>query len=342
MLSRFFGQERTVASWRNPWGGAPLSKASGQNPPRVGCGWEVGPEQSSKFHVDLTGQVCQAVGVDDEPMDSLPVGPPRGQHFILRHAPVAPGESVILARAAALQRVQELRVQDTIIAAGGVGPGVAGTATSAARTLALSNGHISPHENSPCSVEVFQGAHLMRLRKPGISRPDAPGTRRRRGRVAGYSRRSRARLMERLAQVRTVDVALPMFTSRTFPDRVPCPAEIPVMDDRFWKRFQRRFPEAGVIWHRELMDRKSGETVGEFVPHFHEMVWGVNKYFPFKEEHGEWVCFEAVGNTLRTHLATINDDGRKVWHLQSVVTGLEDSLGEWWRRNWYEIVGSGD
>ena len=182
----------------------------------------------------------------------------------------------------------------------------------------------------------------MRLRKPGISRPDAPRTRRSRGRVAGYSRRSRARLMERLAQVRTVDVALPMFTGRTFPDLVPPPAEIPGMDDRFWKRFQRRFPDAGVIWHRELKDRKSGETVGEFVPHFHEMVWGVNKYFPFKEEHGEWVCFEAVGNTLRTHLATINDDGRKVWHLQSVVTGLEDSLGEWWRRNWYEIVGSGD
>jgi hypothetical protein len=148
--------------------------------------------------------------------------------------------------------------------------------------------------------------------------------------------------MERLARVRTVDVALPMFTSRTFPDRVPDAAEIPVMDDRFWKRFQRRFPDAGVVWHRELKDRKSGETVGEFVPHFHEMVWGVNRFFPFKEERGEWVRVEAVGDTWRTHFASINDEGRKVWQLQAIAHGGEDTVFDWWARNWYEVVGSGD
>src|ERR1035441_10016234 len=119
-------------------------------------------------------------------------------------------------------------------------------------------------------------------------------------------------------------------------------ADIPGMDDRFWKRVQRRFPEAGVIWHRELKDRKSGETAGEWVPHFHELLWNVNRFFPFKEERGEWVRVEAVGDTWRTHIASINDEGRKVWQLQAIVHGADDQLCDWWARNWYEVVGSGD
>src|ERR1039458_3798530 len=330
---------------------SPPSKQSGQNPAQCGRGWEVGIQQPPSF--TLTQRATSGrLWLYDRPMDSLPVGAAPRQYYVLRQAPMVPGESVILARAGSLQRTQEKRVEATLCAAGGGGPATSGTPTPAAQTLALSNGHISPRDSSPCSVEVWEGAHLMRLRKPGISRPEAPRTRRSRGRVAGYSRRSRARLMERLAQVRTVEVALPMFTSRTFPDRVPGAAEIPGMDDRFWKRLQRRFPDAGIIWHRELKDRKSGETVGEFVPHFHELVWNVNRFFPFKEERGEWVRVERHGSEWRTFIAWLDDDGRKVWMLQSCAPDMdtveggrcenEDTFSAWWSRNWYEVVGSGD
>jgi hypothetical protein len=144
-----------------------------------------------------------------------------------------------------------------------------------------SNGHISPQdclrEAAGCKAEVWRGAGLVRLvGVPGRSETLPAELIRHRGRVAGQSRKARARQMSKLAKVRTVGVPLPFFAARTFPDRVPDAGLVPGMDDRFFKRLLRRFPDAGVFWRRELQERKSGKaSLGELVPHFHDLIWGV-------------------------------------------------------------------
>jgi hypothetical protein len=149
--------------------------------------------------------------------------------------------------------------------------------------------------------------------------------------------------MAKLARVRTADTALPFFATRTFPDHVPPPAEVLSIDDRFFKRLFRRFPGVGVFWGRELKERKSGvESKGQWVPHFHDLIWGVPRWFPFKPESGEWVKVVKVGQEWHTHIAYLGVDKVKRWGLMSVSYGPEDCFDDWMARNWYEVVGSGD
>jgi hypothetical protein len=102
-----------------------------------------------------------------------------------------------------------------------------------------------------------------------------------RGSVVGFSHRSRVNFMGKLARVR--DVSDGFFLTLTFPDAVvgafADPAEMGVWAKDAWAafrhRFERAYPGAGGFWRMEFQDRKSGVFLGEYVPHFHVVVFGL-------------------------------------------------------------------
>lgn len=96
-----------------------------------------------------------------------------------------------------------------------------------------------------------------------------------RGVVADFSRRSRKRMLEKLAKLR--DASNGFFVTLTYPGRfmwsaVDCKRHL----DNFSKALLRRFPGCGAFWRMEIKPRLSGESVGELVPHFHLLIFGLN------------------------------------------------------------------
>jgi hypothetical protein len=97
-----------------------------------------------------------------------------------------------------------------------------------------------------------------------------------RGRISRFSWRSRYRLLKRLAEVRNVDGAL--FITLTYPDLFPEDPEVWKRDlAALRKRLARLCPGAGGIWRMERVRRKSGDSAGKLAPHFHLMVFGVDR-----------------------------------------------------------------
>lgn len=99
-----------------------------------------------------------------------------------------------------------------------------------------------------------------------------------RGEVTRFSEDSKRRLMQLLNKVQR-DVSLVCFVTLTFPDEYfPLNSEPEDWKERlrlFEWRFRRAFPAGAFVWRVEVEDRKSGEHVGEFFPHFHLLTFGV-------------------------------------------------------------------
>lgn len=97
-----------------------------------------------------------------------------------------------------------------------------------------------------------------------------------RGAVVEMSRKSRRRLMQRLATIRS-DI-LPLFITLTWPDEQVAKAgelgpEIKRQIDVLGKRLLRWSSVASVVWRVEWKPRKSGRFRGVVVPHVHALVW---------------------------------------------------------------------
>lgn len=93
-----------------------------------------------------------------------------------------------------------------------------------------------------------------------------------------FSDGSRRRLMRLLA---TIDKdTLPLFVTLTYTDtsystHYNNPERWKLDLRAFLARFHRQFPDGSLIWRLEVVDRKSGEHIGEYMPHFHFLVFGV-------------------------------------------------------------------
>ena len=113
-----------------------------------------------------------------------------------------------------------------------------------------------------------------------------------RGKVQGFSRKSRQRFLAFVASLRRD--ALPLFVTLTYPEWWPG-------DWQNWKEHldtfvknhvMRKWPGASLLWKLEPQQRGA--------PHFHLIVWGV----PFMPK--EWLAqtwFEVVGSGDSKHLA---------------------------------------
>jgi len=94
-----------------------------------------------------------------------------------------------------------------------------------------------------------------------------------RGVVTRFSRKSRKRMIEQLAKLRSVNNA--HFITLTYPDDVAHSTDKAKRDLKAMQlRIMRRFPNAGGIWRMEIKPRLSGELVGQRAPHFHVLLFG--------------------------------------------------------------------
>lgn len=123
-----------------------------------------------------------------------------------------------------------------------------------------------------------------------------------RGKVQGFSVASRRRLLKLFARLK--NDALPLFVTLTLPDGVAHDGH--TLKDKYLRRFKarlsRKFPKAAYIWRMEVKKRKSGEQIGEPVPHVHLVLWNV----PMTPDLRAWLSltwYECVGSGDVKHLA---------------------------------------
>lgn len=94
-----------------------------------------------------------------------------------------------------------------------------------------------------------------------------------RGNISGFSRASRKRMIEFMAQVR--DEGDLYFVTMTYDDDSWICHWGGHQDqwEAFRRRFERAYPGCKAIWRVELKERQSGLLVGQLVPHFHMLIW---------------------------------------------------------------------
>lgn len=218
---------------------------------------------------------------------------------------------------------------------GGAAPGAA---------PGLSNGHIQSlllKVRQPAQIEIWRGGSLVHCQRENEAFAIAPT---KRGTVKGFSRKSRSRMIATQAKIRWNLDRLPYFMGNTCPDTVPDADHVIAAWAKFTRRFERRFPKGALLWRKEIKDRKSGTCLGQWVPHFHSFAYNCPRKFEYQEERGEWVTVRKRkdgGWTIR--IFCLDDKGNKILHQrEDLAPGVTDRLTEWWSRNWYEAMGSGE
>lgn len=209
----------------------------------------------------------------------------------------------------------------------------------------LSNGHIPSLifrlNRKPAQVELWRGGSLVKYSREMECAPPPPA---KRGVVHGFSRKSRGRMIATQAKIRWDTKLRPFFMGNTCPDQVPSPDHVIASWARFARRFERRFPQGALLWRKEIKDRQSGTCEGQWVPHFHSFAYNCPRKFEYQEERGEWVKVrqrQDGGWTLEIYCR--DEQGKKVlWQREELAVGTTDRLAEWWSRNWYEAMGSGE
>lgn len=192
----------------------------------------------------------------------------------------------------------------------------------------LSKAHIRPEYKSEPKIEVIRGASLFRSTKDKKFTQVGGG---KRGAVKGFSRQSRARLMETIAKVKTA-AELPDFVTLTYPDNFPDVARSKRDIRVFQKRLVRRFPDCGYIWKLEPQERGA--------PHFHLLVWGCQTRDLFHWTVDAWYQIAGQGdiNHYLFHLGALKDSKpcvskvtswRGVWSYASKYLGKTFEVAEW-------------
>lgn len=166
---------------------------------------------------------------------------------------------------------------------------------AAAAALGLSTSHISPR-GSLChktfAAEVAVGGQVLSLKgrkHPGTAPP--PGASR--GVVSTLSKRSRKRLLRKLASIDHDKLhCMPLFVTLTYPGTWPADPKQWKRDlDNICKRLQRRFPNAAIVWKLEPQQRGA--------PHFHLLLFNV----PWLDR--DWIAqawYDVVGSNDPNHL----------------------------------------
>jgi len=188
---------------------------------------------------------------------------------------------------------------------------------------------LSTCHNSP-KITIRAGASVLKVKrtqKPkrknledNYDEAEKPGKDiQKRGKVAGFSAKSRNRLMRTLGEVRRD--CLPMFVTLTFPAQYPTIERAKRDLDTLIKRLARKFPAVAGVWKLEPQKRGA--------PHFHLLVWGAD-YLELLSFVPEAWC-EIVGSGDPNHLA---------WHKGELgnspcVQQIESQRGVFWYASKY-------
>lgn len=128
--------------------------------------------------------------------------------------------------------------------------------------LGLSSCHISPR----AYVRWSPRGALLELRRTGAKQCIVPKNQR--GKVSTFSRRSRSRLLRKLASCDRSALSQSLLVTLTYPRSFATGSSTYKRHFDTWsKRLERRFPGASAIWKLEFQDRGA--------PHFHLIVMGV-------------------------------------------------------------------
>lgn len=155
----------------------------------------------------------------------------------------------------------------------------------------LTNVHISPLRSSASGkVQIWVEGSLIKVSKPSVR--NGAVTNVKRGKVYGFSRRSRRRLMMKMSMLKRL--VLPVFVTLTYPAEFPVNCEQWKLHLDTWaKRLHRRFPRAGFVWRLEPQKRGA--------PHYHMLIFGV----PYNADFQRWVgssWYQVVGSGDPLHL----------------------------------------
>lgn len=154
-------------------------------------------------------------------------------------------------------------------------------------TRGLSTAHISRKVSG--KVDFYVGGSLIKVVKPRISVKQAGGGIR--GRVSGFSKNSRRRLMRTLGQVDKEE--MPVFVTLTYPGEWDPNYKTWKRDlDRFLKRLVYKFEGVSGVWKLEPQKRGA--------PHYHLIIWGANYGRLLRFVADAW--YQVVGSGDNRHL----------------------------------------
>lgn len=170
-------------------------------------------------------------------------------------------------------------------------------------------------------LEVAQGASWCKLSRPLERVPTAKVPTKKgggkRGRVKGFSRASRRRLLDVLNQIKRPAVQSALFVTLTYPGEWPKAWERWKRDiDTFGKRLRRQYPGVSFVWRLEYQRRGA--------PHFHLLVFGV----PFIPH--DWVArawYDVVGSNDPRHLKA-GTEIKRVRRFRSVIAYAAKYIGK--------------
>lgn len=201
---------------------------------------------------------------------------------------------------------------------------------------------LSTFHNSP-QITIRSGASLLKVKRtPKVKREsleddDMPKKEKaKRGKVAGFSAKSRNRLIRTVAEVKRD--CLPVFVTLTYPAQFPNMAEVFKRDlDVFIKRLAREFPQISGVWKLEPQKRGA--------PHFHLLIWGVDPvqlkfHVPIMWyevvgsgdiKHGLW-HYGLLGNS---HCVQVVHSQKQVFsyvskYMSKQVSSAFSDWGRWW------------
>lgn len=126
-------------------------------------------------------------------------------------------------------------------------------------------------KRSPVKITSFQNMLEMKVPKKAPN-----GKRGKRQRITEFSSSSRRNMMKLIHKLKghTGGYFLTMTYDGLF---TSSPEQIKRDIATMRKRIMRRFPDCGAIWRMELKRRKSGESKGLLVPHYHVLLFGVKQ-----------------------------------------------------------------
>lgn len=194
---------------------------------------------------------------------------------------------------------------------------------------------LSTCHNSP-QIIMVSGASLLTVKRQAKRKEERQGERERakRGKIAGFSAKSRNRLMRTLASVKRDN--LPLFVTLTFPAQYPVILKAKRDLDNFIKRMARKYPTVAGVWKLEPQKRGA--------PHFHLLVWGIDYQGLLSFVPQAW--FEIVGSGDPNHLAwhkgelgnspcvqQIESQRGVFWYASKYMSkevGAEFNWGRWW------------
>lgn len=179
---------------------------------------------------------------------------------------------------------------------------------------------LSTCHNSP-QIVMRSGASLLTVKRTQREKRKEEQEREqvKRGKVAGFSSKSRNRLMRTLAEVRRD--CLPDFVTLTFPEDYPTIERAKRDLDTLIKRLARKYPDVAGVWKLEPQRRGA--------PHFHLLVWNVPYVELLAFVPVAW--YEIVGSGDENHLK---------WHKGELgnspcVQQIESQRGVFWYASKY-------